>query len=273
MRSARTFRSPTTGRCEITYPRFDPLGPNANPDWLKAHAGNREPYGGCTRVPAPQPRHRQSPRVQLHGAGGDHSKADARTGSDRSAIRRKSRHPGAWWRSALPARSRSRPIGSCWCGTARPSCWISTELAIPSLPRRRFPTGPNSAARRQGGRQLRHFRLGRDRERTRSRSASASSAGRISSSTPIRLLRQEPSARSQDLIFSGERLDPARSNLVARLERHSLQSVVAASRRLDQAAADHRDGLRRHAVRLDRRFSAVLHRRAQHHRATASSTS
>ncbi|MBD3805327.1 MAG: phosphonate ABC transporter, permease protein PhnE, partial [Thioclava sp.] len=24
------------GAMEITYPRFDPLGPNANPDWLKA---------------------------------------------------------------------------------------------------------------------------------------------------------------------------------------------------------------------------------------------
>ena len=50
------------------------------------------------------------------------------------------------------------------------------------------------------------------------------------------------------LVTSGERIDPDRSNLVAGVEQHPLQRRLAAPRRVDQAAADHRHGLRRHRV-------------------------
>ncbi|MBW8319059.1 MAG: phosphonate ABC transporter, permease protein PhnE, partial [Rhizobium sp.] len=40
------------GAMEITYPRFDPLGPNANPDWLKA---TRETVSRTIEAPAAAP--------------------------------------------------------------------------------------------------------------------------------------------------------------------------------------------------------------------------
>lgn len=40
------------GAMKITYPRFDPLGPNANPDWLKA---TRETVSRTTETPALAP--------------------------------------------------------------------------------------------------------------------------------------------------------------------------------------------------------------------------
>ena len=40
------------GAMKITYPRFDPLGPNANPDWLKA---TRETVRRSTEAPAAAP--------------------------------------------------------------------------------------------------------------------------------------------------------------------------------------------------------------------------
>ena len=40
------------GAMEITYPRFDPLGPNANPDWLKA---TRETVSRTSEAPALAP--------------------------------------------------------------------------------------------------------------------------------------------------------------------------------------------------------------------------
>ena len=67
-------------------------------------------------------------------------------------------------------------------------------------------------------------------------------------------------------------IDPAMLELAA--DRHGvpLQHRVAASRRLQQAAADHRHGVRRHAVRRHRRVPAVVPRGAQHHAESGSAT-
>ena len=67
------------------------------------------------------------------------------------------------------------------------------------------------------------------------------------------------------LVTSGERIDPASVQPVAGVEQHPLQRRLAASRRVDQAAADHRHGLRRHAAGQPPRLSAGLLRRPQHH--------